>query len=442
MSDGISVVVGLIASFITKCFCDKINVEPQKRKKHIVGFFTAIPTLLELPKVIRVNSITFLLDNLPLKWIYGYILAIALLAPLLAILDRRKSKDAADWKYILGNFLFNLLGAVAALAMLFTAKKEIGDFRYLEEFYIQEIIVLAVPACLAIALSYQALEQEKHAKNANDVNNANKKMDHSPSLEWINQVFNVLHLFNAYFFSAMSSILIVSYTIYCHSHHMDLYLNIYYLVFLSSVLVFFYACGLHWSEHVHMVFLVFVPVILISSTYWMSWFVVDRDMMYWHLAYIIIHSLAYVLILYVKNRVIVIGWAEKEKDPAYQIHFNWKISVEIRHMFYVVMVVTIIVAYCVLGIVPFQIERIPYNRTVKYINAICRDTDKNADELLEEMKSREWWDDENADADRTRYLKFLYDNLREEMIEKNVISGEEKALSYDDLITWFDDLPW
>ena len=38
MSDGISVVVGLIASFITKCFCDQINVEPQKRKKHIVVF--------------------------------------------------------------------------------------------------------------------------------------------------------------------------------------------------------------------------------------------------------------------------------------------------------------------------------------------------------------------------------------------------------------------
>lgn len=90
--------------------------------------------------------------------------------------------------------------------MLYIVRREIEDFQFIEDFYVEEIVLVFIPLCLWIAFSYQNIEQ----KDVPD--------DHEPSLEWKNQICNMLHLFNTYFWSLVSAVFVVSYTLYCRIH--------------------------------------------------------------------------------------------------------------------------------------------------------------------------------------------------------------------------------
>ena len=412
--------------------CDKIKVRPKQIRKRIAYIFAAIPTIIEIFQMAEFNVVFFLLSYMQkyLKFIYIYILIVAVLAPVLAFFDRRKSQKAAKCEYIIKNLGFNLLGAASALGMLSVAHKEITDFRFIEDFYVQEIIVMLIPVCLGIVFSYQAIEQQKNKK----------EMDHAPSLKWKNQICNIIHLFNAYFWALTSSVFMVSYTLYCHIHHVQMYLNVRHLVFLSIALCFFYVCGFHQHRHVYLIFAIYVPVILISSIYWMSWFTINQEMIKLQMIFIVAHSLIYVLILYIREGILVVRKSDGSRDPKYQIQFHKFVSIKIKNWFYVALLFVIAAAYMILWAVPLSIERIPYSDAEKYVNAICKDTDQNVDELLIAIRCREWWDREAEDVDCTQYLEFIYDNLQEELIEKGIITEEEELLLYEKLDNWYNKL--
>lgn len=64
-------------------------------------------------------------------------------------------------------------------------------------------------------------------------------MDHLTSLKWKNQIVNVLYLTNVHFWSLVSSEILISYTLYCHIHHVPMEAKVHYLMLLTFALCFF-----------------------------------------------------------------------------------------------------------------------------------------------------------------------------------------------------------
>lgn len=423
-----SYLLGLMTGFATY-LCEKSSVEPENVRKKIAFALGAVPPLYSVLKMLGFDMASGLLRLMQAQWLlFAYIGIVAVLAPFLAWLERRKNENALDKKYVWANLRFNLFGMLAAWMMLYIVRREIGDFQFIEDFYIEEIILVFIPLCLWIAFSYQNIEQQ------------NVPDDHDPSLVWKNQICNMLHLFNTYFWSLVSAVFVVSYTLYCRIHNMQIYLNGWYLVFLTVLLLFFYACGVSKYHHIYLVFLMDVPMVLASSIYWMSLFVVDDKMMRWQLIFVVTHLLVYVFLICRKEKIVVIGRKDNVDAAKYKICFE-KIPVKIKHPFYMVTFCVIMMAYVILWRVPLSIERISFNYAEKCIVKICEDTDQDAAAVFDEVKMKKWTDIKNQDVDRAQYLKFLYDELRDELVEKKVITKGESELSYEQLDEWYDNLP-
>lgn len=429
-SNVISTVVWLMVSGVLDFLCGKIEVKPKKTAKRIAFIFSAISFGFAIIEGAGINIVSFLLDCMQkyLLAVYIYILLIAVLAPALAFFDGRKSSKAVRPGYVWKNLGFNILGACSACSMLFIARKEITDFRFIEEFYVKEIIVMLVPLCLCIAFSYQTAEQQMKKK----------EMDHSASLKWKNQICNIMHLINTYFFSLASAVFVVAYTLYCYVHHTKTYLNEGYLVLLSITLFFFYICGLHKNKQAYLIFIVCVPAILVSGTYWMSWFVINRKMMKLQMVFIVLQTLIYALIIYRREGIIKVSKVKNRRRSGNKVRCGYVYNVTWLH---VAILVAVVACYMVLWIVPLSVERITYNNAVKYIDALCSHTDKDADRLLDEMMGKEWWNEDDKDADYAQYLAFVYDVCQEELIKKGVITEKEQQLSYEKLDDWYKQLP-
>lgn len=73
---------------------------------------------------------------------------------------------------------------------------------------------------------------------------------------------------------------------------------------------------------------------------------------------------------------------------------------------------------------------------------ICEDTDQNAVAFFDEVKGKEWANSKNQDMDRAQYLKFLYSELGDKLVEKKIITAGEGELSYERLDEWYDNLPY
>lgn len=182
-------------------------------------------------------------------------------------------------------------------------------------------------------------------------------------------------------------------------------------------------------------------MVLVSSIYWMSLFVVDDKMMRWQLIFVVTHLLIYVAIIYRKEKIIVIGKKDYPDVAKYKICFK-KIPIKIKHPFYMVTFCVILIAYVILWRVPLSIERISFNYAEKCIVKICEDTDQDAVAVFAEVKGKEWADSKNQDVDRTQYLKFLYSELGDKLVEKKIITAGEGELSYERLDEWYDNLPY
>ena len=265
--------------------CGKIDLDSEKLCKVISRslavfsvFFLALDALT-LADYFVMELLSFSQRN----WIgiCCYIFFFALVPPAVASWERKTKDVRMERSYVKGNLIYNVLGALSACAMFGIARNIVGDFSYLREFHIEGIVPILISACVGLVLAYQSIEQHKELP------------DHEADTKWLNQKLNMLHLFHAFFLSVISVVSIVCYSIYCYIHNLSLTIKPNYFVFLSLALLFFYSLSQHFHQHVYMVFVVMVPVILVSSVYWMSWFTMSIKMRCVQWIFIVIQSLIY-----------------------------------------------------------------------------------------------------------------------------------------------------
>ena len=161
---------------------------------------------------------------------------------------------------------------------------------FLKEFAPLEIIKGLIPLSLWIALSYQYQEQRKESEQ-----------DHSPSLEWKNQILNVLHLIHTYFWSFLFGILLICYTLYCYIHHIPLRLNPFHLLAFSVILLFFYMIALGSHSYLYRLFLAAIPALLIYGIQWQSWSVLEPSMFYIRAGFFAFHYIVYAFVVLLKE---------------------------------------------------------------------------------------------------------------------------------------------
>lgn len=275
-------------------------------------------------------------------------------------------------------------------------------------------------------------------------------MDHDASLNRIDQILNVLHLFNAFFCSLTSAAFIFAYTLYCRLIHVTLVLDIWYLAALSILLIFFYVCGSHSLAHIRMVCMSNVPAILIASVYWMSWFTVSSRVFFWQSIFIVVHSLIYVTIIYRNMDFYASDEAQEQTNIWHRLlsairhpkRALKKVGQKlVKYQFYIITLVIVTAIYAVFIFVPFFIAQrsvLSFNLSKKMIVAVCEETDRDAEAIFEEMKETEWANPETKTIDCVQFADFIYHTLRPELLEKDVIAPDETLLSYDQLKRWFE----
>lgn len=427
-------------------FCNRIPIEPRKVSEKIVFLFTiasvfACACVEFFNYFLGYDILAEGLGILQTRWqtLSWAIVFVAVLPPVAAFFERKKG---ASLKYIAGNCFFNLVGAACAYTLLKIVYETIENFSFLKEFYVGDIALSFLPVCLWIALSYQQVEQEKEQEKRKE----KLVPDHSTSLSCINQILNVLHLVNVYFWSLVSAELIICYTLYCYIHHAPQKLSGRYLLGISVVLFFFYLCGTHTHVHLYLLFLAAVPAILICVVQWMSWLAVDGAMVGLQLGFIVFHFGIYMLIIYVHEKRTRPKGAKNGKQDPLRVLKNWaweikedhkKLALILGQWFYFVVFVILAISYTIFWIAPSTLERVPYSKAVNHICMICGETEE-AESLLTEIRESEWYDDtlKDPDLDKTRYLLFLYDNIRGYMIEKGVIGKTDTTVSYERLNKW------
>lgn len=204
-----------------------------------------------------------------------------------------------------------------------------------------------VPGIFGFPINYQSIEQHKELP------------DHDADTKWLNQKLNMLHLFHAFFFSSLSVVSIVCYSIYCYIHNLPLTIKLNYFVCLSFALLFFYSLSQHFHQHVYMVFLVMVPVI-------------------------VIYSLIYACLIFYRYEMIFIGKREDMDEGRYGKSYKLlKDKVfAIEHGFQEILLLIVIICYSVSWLVPVLTQRIEGDRAETFIIKVCKDTDINADEMV------------------------------------------------------------
>lgn len=437
----ISIVATAFATFFVN-MCKNIPITPKKTRKRLIDVLNFVPVVATVIGIISINiDMIFSLFH-TIWWYIGiFSLILAVLPPVMAGIGRCKNPTTAEIRYVFQNFGFNMLGLGCVWCMLFTLYHEVPDFRFLRSIPVVPIITLTIPLCIWVVLSYQYTEQQEQGKSV---------LDHDTSLAKINQLFNILHLFNAFFWTLTAAALMVAYTLYCRLSHVEMVLDIWYLLALSGLLVFFYFCGFHRLPHIRMVCLSNVPAILIASVYWMSWFTVDSRMFLCQSAFIVIHSLIYVTIVYLN-----MGFYKQDKTEA-QSSTGHGLFTAIRHpkktiniigqklkkyQFYIITIVIVSAIYFVFIFIPLfftQQSVISFNYSQKIITEICEGTDRDAAAIFEEMKESEWANQETEMMDCVRFADFIYRTLKPELIDKNIITPDAQSVSYEQLKTWYE----
>ncbi|MCI9356466.1 MAG: hypothetical protein HFH59_02765 [Lachnospiraceae bacterium] len=86
-------------------------------------------------------------------------------------------------------------------------------------------------------------------------------------------------------------------------------------------------------------------------------------------------------------------------------------------------------------------ENISYNYAKIRLIAICEGTDKEPGKLFDQIMQENQQGKAEGSIDRVRYLKFVYDNLFSEMLEKNILDETDASLSFEQLENWYGNLP-
>lgn len=343
----LSCILALIA-FVISGLCEKIDLDSKKFCKiisTILKIFSGVYLLLGsvgLDDDFVMTVLRFSQRNW--KGICLYILFFALIPPAVASWEQKKRNARMDQLYVKWNRIYNVLGAFSACAMFWLAREIVGDFSYLEEFQIEGIVSILLPVCVGLVIAYQSIEQHKELP------------DHDADTKWLNQKLNMLHLFHAFFFSAISVVFIVCYSIYCYIHNLQLMIHPMYFIFLSVALLFFYSLSQHFHQHVYMVFVIMVPMILVSSMYWMSWFLMSNILRCVQWIFIVIHSLIYACLIFYRHKIIFIGKREEMADKdrygkPHKLMWNRVYAIE-DGSFHVTLLLIVIVCYSVSWLVP------------------------------------------------------------------------------------------
>lgn len=300
----LNVIVGISPLLWTRVPLEEESKDMLNRIVYAVMFFTLPAAFLKMTG--DKNPYTWLLIYLLRHryWLYAAILILALLPGLTAYAERRSHPDAASKCYGVMNMLYNGFGAAIAVAMLQIASVCIENLNILSLFYTEQIILIFIPVCFWIALFYQYEEQQEWEREAQ-----NQQMDHDTSLKWKNQVLNILHLANIYFWVVVSALLMICYILYCHIHHVDMELTGIYLAYFSLALSFFHTIGTFVPRsHLYLLFLAAVPSILLFCIQWLSWFIISQKMQWCYTGFISLHLVAYLVIIARRERILWRLW--------------------------------------------------------------------------------------------------------------------------------------
>lgn len=209
----LSKILELIAIVIS-WLCGKIDLDTKKFCENISKILQVFSVCYLVLGILTLADyfIMAILNFSQRNWIgiCCYIFFFALVPPAAASWERKTKDVRMEQSYVKGNLIYNLLGAFSACAMFGIAHNIVGDFSYLKEFQIEGIVPILISACVGLVLSYQSIEQHKELP------------DHEAGTKWLNQKLNMLHLFHAFFFSAISVVSIVCYSIYCYIHNLPL----------------------------------------------------------------------------------------------------------------------------------------------------------------------------------------------------------------------------
>ena len=282
--------VSMITVIVT--FCSSwIPLKPRNIKYWLTVPITFITFVIgfEYKGVPVITAFLNLLLQLPVRLLFYA--ACILLAWVPSYAASKEGLRAAKPSYVAGNRKYNLSGVACLIVAVEVTSQTIQNTIFLKIFAPLEIIKGLIPLSLWIALSYQYQEQRKESE-----------LDHSPSLEWKNQILNVLHLIHTYFWSFLFGILLICYTLYCHIHHIPLRLNLFHLLAFSVIPVFFYVIALESHTYLYRLFLATIPALLIYGIQWQSWSVLGPVMFYIRAAFFAFHYIVYTFVVLSKEK--------------------------------------------------------------------------------------------------------------------------------------------
>jgi len=357
---------------LTKGLERLIMLEPEKPAKKILVIYGAVMCLiggLSFFPGLLVTIVSWVQDYI--YYLIAAIFVFALIPPFIKWLESRKGKNCATLRSVFGNLGFNLAGALAASASLWAASLVIKDYWGIYRLDLSTAISFIMAACVWIAFAYQKAEQSNP-----DTNDPSKKPDaYDPSLKWKNQILNIIHLVNVYFFSLLSGFLLFTYSYYCYSHGHKPALTWEIYIQLSIILIFFYMCARNKMEHVYLLFLETVPILLFLFVLWFSWFEYNGRGTAWFIAG---HFCFYLIAVLLKERT--------------------------RGRLKLFNVIVPIVAFSLMIVVLYtsqSVERIPLNQARNHLSLI------GMEDHVEDVEALLFFDSEKQDIDSAVFMDYL-----------------------------------
>lgn len=354
-----------------------------------------------------------------------YLMTVAVLPSLVACNERGNGTFRADENYAIRNFKYNVMGAFASMAVFGLACRVIEDFSCLKYFYVDDLVPVVASVSVWIVIIYQQIERKKDRAN---------ELDHDAALKHLNQKLNLLHLFNVYFLAIVSVVYLVSYTRYCWTYHIKIVADpasVYVLI--SVALLFFYDLSQHEHRYLYVTCIICIPVILISSVYWMTWFTLNSETRFLQWIFVFVHSILYMFCIFRRENIIRINRYEGGKDSGHLRIRIGKREIVFENYFPLVLPVIVCIIYTIIWELPAFIDRMPAGEAYNYIDIICADTDVDADEVIARSQEQDMYNQEDGTYDIEAFLRFLSNELGAQLLDKGIIDEEGDIPARKDL---------
>lgn len=261
-----------------------------------IGVFMRIVSALATTVLLAVLGVLFDNDNNE-KTLFNYFsdnfvrvvfinICFAFIPPVVALVesDFCRKTYIAERSYIIGNTIYNLLGAVVVSVIFVLASKTDYPKDYLGKNSVKIIVNLSLPISFLIAFTYQGIESAKNVS------------DHSPSLiDTVNQNVNALFLIWIYNLFIASIVSMIGYGLYCKINHIEKLLTTKHIWILSVVVLFLYLCAFNLQQHIKMLYVIGVPIVIVFSLILASYHKHTEAVEKQLLVFVVFHLLAYIL---------------------------------------------------------------------------------------------------------------------------------------------------